>query len=84
MQLSLELSFFKQLLKVLSLEQMQEVAQFLAIEMKRKIEAGAPENDFPKPTFTPDMVVAWEEEVFKEEEQEMSEEEFVKAVQEMS
>ncbi|MEM8523387.1 MAG: hypothetical protein AAGG68_02030 [Bacteroidota bacterium] len=84
---SFEFSFFKELLKALSLEQMQEMSAFLNEEISDRIIEEAKQdtaNEYPKPAFSRDMIVSWEEEEVEEEEVEQSEEEFNRAVQEMS
>ena len=85
--IAFELSFFKELLKTLSLEQMQAISEFLNQEIHSKVLDEAKDdssNDYPQPAFTPDMIVNWEEEGNEETEIEQSEEEFIRAVQEMS
>lgn len=83
-QLTLDLAFFKQALKLLSLEQMQLMVAFLNTEVQKKIEAqrnDKEEAQYRVPSVSLDSFDIWEG---AKEEPEVSEEAFNKAVQELS
>ncbi|MEM1328465.1 MAG: hypothetical protein AAGI23_21095 [Bacteroidota bacterium] len=83
---SLKLDFVKQLLHGLTLEQMQYVSAYLSDLIHDGILADVQSvpRTTPPPIFTPDMIVPWYEEENEEDEVEMTDEEFNKAVQDMS